>query len=1519
MPRLSCLCVLIVLIAFSIRAQCSEPPIIVGNTQMNCGDQQVLSIWNYQKGNTYTWSIQSGGGSLSASSGERVTYTAPYENPYCANNPTIVVSRNGEAVGSIVISINCHTGSEDDRAYICYSDFLSGKANACCAWDAVDAVCVRGDAYNCFGAKIEAGHYGCVHFASCKKTYTHLGIKWNCVNHDFAQTLYDSYEECISSCILYYTAPNTCTDIRTEVLKQQGCCPPPPPPPPIPEDIKPDPDEPECDPASVSDPISIYDGNATESEEDFRFASPNRRGFFIKRLYNSEPNWNRRLGYGWSHTYTVGLNPSYEFEGTVYLRIVDETGRGVYFEETASGHYTGAFKERTTVEVEEGNYVWYRLDGSRFAFNDPQGRLIWIEDELGNRQNLTYYDGYRLETVTDEASGRVLSFHYNADNLLDYISGPVTAAVPDGIWVSFGYDANQNLVSVTYADGSGFDYIYGDPNDVHNLTEKHDKMGHLLSTWTYDAQDRAFESFTRDGQGVTINYVDENKVLVTDAYGVTRTYTIWKVDGHWRVTDTEGPPDCPGCGQDMVRLEYNSAMRIIEVEYADGSIKQYDDFDSQGNAQTVRLAVGTPDERTITYTFHPDTGAKLSETEPSVLGGGNKVTIWDYDDDGNTTPNENPTRLLHRKIEQGFTKEISGSVTSYEHITTYTYNSKGQVLTIDGPEPGTQDTTTFTYDGTTGDLLTVTRPVVGTTTYSQYDAAGQGGRVTDANGNALTYTYDGRSRTATMTNEVDGSTTAYDYNNAGELETVTQPNGVTSDFVYDVTSGRLTRITDPLGNYIQYGYDDQGNRTELSHFDPQDQRLFWKRFDFQGPTHPGRLWKEINPDDTYTEYTYDAGGNISSVTDAAEKTTSYHYDLFDRLTTVTQPGSVITGYAYDQQNNLTTVTDAEGHVTTYVYDDLGRLVTTTSPDTGTTAYAYDASGNLIAKTDANGQTATYTYDDLNRLTGVRFPDSAQDITYTYDQGVNGKGRLTGMTDPSGTYAYGYDALGRLITEEKTIDTVTYTTQYDYDEAGVLTGIAYPDGRTVTYELDSAARVNRVTTTKESVTSTLAENITYLPFGPLMDLTYGNGTALTRTFDELYRLKSLGAAGIQNLGYDLDPVGNITTITDNLDPARSQSFGYDDLYRLTSATGVYGAIGYTYDNVGNRRTKTIGVETDTYSYELGSNRLAEITGANPSIFSYDSNGNITAINDSQVQLPENPSLLADYLYNGNGQRIKKVAGENQIIYHYDRFGNLMAESTTAGVFVEQYIYLGNTRLAAIDGGANLYYYINDHLGTPQKMIDNTSAVVWSADYKPFGEADVTVNTVENNFRFPGQYYDGETGLHYNWHRYYDPGIGRYLRPDPYKGNISEPGTLYPYLFCLANPLINIDEQGLSCEPICVPFWWSSSKEILSSEKDTWLTGADVLCYYMTRQRDFVSKMTETKYICIYFKSKGCGKCDFDTVRIKTGRDWHEEWTGWRVIERFTARPVSRYMGHTGPVTVCPPRGPNYKGAIPSIIP
>ena len=103
---------------------------------------------------------------------------------------------------------------------------------------------------------------------------------------------------------------------------------------------------------------------------------------------------------------------------------------------------------------------------------------------------------------------------------------------------------------------------------------------------------------------------------------------------------------------------------------------------------------------------------------------------------------------------------------------------------------------------------------------------------------------------------------------------------------------------------------------------------------------------------------------------------------------------------------------------------------------------------------------------------------------------------------------------------------------------------------------------------------------------------------------------------------------------------------------------------------------------------------------------------------------------------------------------------------------------------------MYYFVNDHLGTPQKIVDSAGQVVWAAAYFPFGKAQVKPEMVTNNLRFPGQYFDAESGLHYNWHRYYDPDIGRYITADP----IGLEGGVNLYTYVENNPVKLVDPPG-----------------------------------------------------------------------------------------------------------------------------
>jgi len=1149
----------------------------------------------------------------------------------------------------------------------------------------------------------------------------------------------------------------------------------------------------------IGEAIRILNGNGIEYRNDIHFDSPTSLGLSCTAFYNSRSDISGSLGYGWTHTYEVFLDPAFEIEGKSFIRIEYCTGKASYFLEEEAGMFQGAFNEHSYVTSEAGNYVWYRLDGTYYGFS-PTGKLIWIEDEKDNRLELNYNAQGRLETVTDTSSGRVLSFYYTVDGLLESISGPATDAVSDGTWVRYGHDPHCNLTSVSYPDGSGFDYFYNDTNDVHNLTEKSKKSGHLCNTWMYDNEDRCVTRSTTDGKGVNIAYVSEGRVDVTDAYGTLRTYTLGEIEGRKRVTAMSGLGAAPYTSTNAIRWEYDDRMRLLEVEYTGGTINQYQDYDDRGNPRKAVFAVGGPEERIVEYQYHPDINVELSRVETSVLGNGYKTTTWDYDNDYDADPNEEPSGLLSRYVEQGYTHNTSGDVVPYKYTTTFTYNSKGQVVTIDGPLPGADDTISFSYDEITGDLLSVTKPIIGSMYFKQYDPAGNPGQVFDVNGQSKSLVYDGRSRIRKITNDADGSSTAFAYNSAGQLRSITDADGVTTRFSYDSGYGRLIRVSDSEENDITYGYDAKGNRVDMKYSDSAGSRTFSKKWSYEQPHVPGKLWKEINPDTTFTEYDYDSAGNIISMIDPAGNRTDYEYDCLNRLTAIIQPGNVATSYAYNKQGKLLGVIDAEGHQTDYEYDDMGRLISTTSPDTGTFMYTYDEAGRPIQRIDARGIRVTYSYDALNRLTASHFPDPNEDIIYSYDSGPYGIGKLTRVTDPAGSIAFEYDAKGMPISKTNSINGVSYTDTYAYTPGNRLSAASYPTGTTIHYQRNSTGKVTDVSMSHKGNSTSILNNITYLPFGPAHSLEIGGSTASTG-YDELYRMTVANPNEDTERTYTYDDNGNVVSIRVTNEPSKDQHFSYNELNRLIQAQGIYGTITYTYDTVGNRLSKSVNDKTDAYSYIPGTNKIDEISRSDPLAFAYDANGNTIAIgsktflynqNDRLSGSEESGETIGEYIYNGLGQRIVKRANGADTIYHYDLNGNIIGESLSDGTFISEYVYLDGTRLAYINGSDNsVYYYLNDHLGTPQFITDSNGRAVWGASTKPFGEANVNPNSsIVNHFRLPGQYFDAETGLHYNYFRDYHPGIGRYIEPDP----VGLKGGIALYAYGLNDPINTIDPSG-----------------------------------------------------------------------------------------------------------------------------
>jgi RHS repeat-associated protein len=210
--------------------------------------------------------------------------------------------------------------------------------------------------------------------------------------------------------------------------------------------------------------------------------------------------------------------------------------------------------------------------------------------------------------------------------------------------------------------------------------------------------------------------------------------------------------------------------------------------------------------------------------------------------------------------------------------------------------------------------------------------------------------------------------------------------------------------------------------------------------------------------------------------------------------------------------------------------------------------------------------------------------------------------------------------------------------------------------------------------------------------------------------------------------------------------------------------------YTYDDNGNMTQKKIGTAAVNYIYDAA-NRLVKVE-------------------DDATQ-----TVIAEYYYDPFGRRLWKEVGGTRTYFFYSEEG-VIAEYDASGVEIRSYGYQPDSTWTTdplfLKEGGTYYWYQNDHLGTPQKLVATDGTVVWSAQYTAFGEAVVDVATVINNLRFPGQYADDETGLHYNYFRYYDPKLGRYLRVDP----TGLAGGINVFTYAYNTPLNAVDPLGLA---------------------------------------------------------------------------------------------------------------------------
>lgn len=702
-------------------------------------------------------------------------------------------------------------------------------------------------------------------------------------------------------------------------------------------------------------------------------------------------------------------------------------------------------------------------------------------------------------------------------------------------------------------------------------------------------------------------------------------------------------------------------------------------------------------------------------------------------------------------------------------------------------------------------MASVTDNATGHTTGFVYDVNGNLHSRTDANGAVTSYTYDNNARLESVTDSL-GHKTSYWYDANGNRTFQVDANGNITQFEYD-SKGRLFRTIDPLGGVTTNTYGGSGcsscggggNDQLTAVTDPAGRSTSFE-YDLLG-----RKTKVTDPSGASTTYTYDARGNLQTKADANGHTMSSYYDPASRLYAQVDARGGVTYFDYTPAGQTDNVVDANGNLTHYAYDNTGKLIRTVSPDTGTTTNVYNPDGTLYSKTDANGTTILYSYDNSARLTGILFPDPTQNIIFTYDSPLSsyGKGRLTGMVDPSGVTAYQYDALGRVVQEQKNILGILYTTGYGYDNVGNLTSTSYPKGRSVNYGYNALNRTINVATVVNGAPATLVYGFVFDNGVDLRSYTIGNGIVQSFAYDNAGRVQTIDAPGVMGLSYVYDPVGNILTMTDRLRtlpilPPDTNTTTYDyQANHLMSVTDASILKQYAYDNVGN--SVVDGQRTFVYNQ-----------------------------NQRLIQVWDLTTLKGEYVYDGKGRRAIKNSGGVVTVYHYDLADRLIAETDLAGNLNADYVYLQGKPLAKIRKLATselVNYYHLDHLGTPKVMTNEAQSVGWRMDTDPFGNVTGTpLMSGKNNLRFPGQYFDAETGLHYNFHRDYDPKTGRYIEADP----IGLQGDLNMYAYGMSNPIQEMDPLGLAvCPPSGVVRFFNWLCKPLKTMGSDLKTGADFL--------------------------------------------------------------------------------------------
>ncbi|WBS02106.1 DUF6531 domain-containing protein [Pseudoduganella sp. SL102] len=766
--------------------------------------------------------------------------------------------------------------------------------------------------------------------------------------------------------------------------------------------------------------------------------------------------------------------------------------------------------------------------------------------------------------------------------------------------------------------------------------------------------------------------------------------------------------------------------------------------------------------------------------------------------------------------------------------TFYEYDARKDIVATTGPD-GARIETPFDANGN------ARGPVdpLGRQTHYRFDRRGNLTEVVDAAGGRIAIAYDGLDLPVQFTDPLNHAWRS-EYDACGNLVAAIDPLDQATRYTRD-GRGQVVAITDARGGLNHLEWDGAGNLASIT--DCSGQRT---SFSHDGM---GRIQARTDALGHVTAYEWDAAGRLTAMTEPTGATHRYEWSAGGRLLGYTDPLGAITRYRYNSHGEPVLRRDANGHTLQYIYDAAGRLVRLVNENGEATHFGYDLADRLSDEIGFDGRHQRYCYnaagelthlvetggsdagpgkvthferDALGRLLSKRAEgDAACHASFTYDRA----GRLVAADNPAAAIVFAYDPIGQLLSETQTLaGGAPQVLAHAYDPLGNRIRTSLPDGRRLHWLFYGSGHLHQVNlevngehrTISDIERDALHREISRSQGSLQSEYEYDPMGRLAR-----HRVRRAGGfggassgegtlAGIER-GYRYDAAGNLTA---RLDSRRGdQAYRYDPTGRILAATGRQDEY-FAFDPAGN----LIGGQPGHAVANVRGNRLAVYQDLR---YEYDAHGNVTSRlkgaheraaytwnADHQLRQAtvtrHGVTQTTRYEYDAFGRRTRKIDIFGVTEYLWDR--HLMIESRR-GINAALFVFdpHGFVPLATIQNDL-VYWYQCDQIGTPQELTNDEGRIVWAADYRVWGEGTIRKmelplgdRTSSGNpspavvqpFRFQGQQFDDETGLHYNRFRYYDPKTGRFISLDP----IGLDGGINAFAY-VKNPLSWIDPLGLS---------------------------------------------------------------------------------------------------------------------------